>query len=455
MATSSLSKSLLVISITIFLTALSLKDASAVPSFARQVGMDCKACHTVFPELTPLGRSFKLGGYLMTTSDKPYEFPPPLAGMAQISYTNTARTQPKGAIDDNWATRITSSGNNVISIPQQMSVFYGGRVLYNIGAFVQGTYDGNADQSFLDNTDIRYANSAIVGGKKLIYGITVNNNPTVQDVWNSTPAWGFPSAASGIAPTPAAASMMDGTLAQQVGGIGLYAFWNNLIYAEASVYRTARDGITRPLGAGTHTDMVVDDAAPYWRLAFQHQWEKKHSLSIGTYGMVAKIFPGGNKSGPSDRFTDIAFDAQYQHIVKDHFLSAQATWIHEKQDWNASFDLGNSANKSDNLNTFRMNANYYYRSHFGDIGGTVGYFSTTGDKDNALYSPDPLDGSRTGKPDSDGFILEAGYLPWKTGKISLQYTIYDKFNGSGSDYDGSGRDASDNNTLFLVVWLMF
>lgn len=437
------------------LITLSWKDASAVPSFARQAGMDCKACHTVFPELTPLGRSFKLGGYLMTTSDKRYEFPPPLAGMAQISYTNTARTQPKGAIEDNWATRITSSGNNVVSIPQQMSVFYGGRVLYNIGAFMQGTYDGNADESFLDNTDVRYANAANVGGKELIFGITINNNPTVQDVWNSTPAWGFPSAASGIAPAPAAASIIDGTLAQQVGGIGLYALWNNLIYAEASVYRTARDGITRPLGAGTPTDMVVDDAAPYWRLAIQHQWEKKHSLSIGTYGMVAKIFPGGNNSGPSDRFTDIAFDAQYQYIVKNHFLSAQATWIHEKQDWDASFDLGNSANESDNLNTFRMNANYYYRSHFGDIGGTVGYFSTTGDKDNALYSPDPLDGSRTGKPDSDGFILEAGYLPWQMGKISLQYTIYDKFNGSRSDYDGSGRDASDNNTLFLVVWLMF
>ena len=110
MATSSLGKSLLVVSITIFLIALSSKDASAVPSFARQIGMECTACHTVFPELTPLGRSFKLGGYLMTTSNKPYEFPPPLAGMAQISYTNTARTQPPGAIEDNWATRITSSG---------------------------------------------------------------------------------------------------------------------------------------------------------------------------------------------------------------------------------------------------------------------------------------------------------------------------------------------------------
>ena len=434
---------------------LSFNDASAVPSFARQSGMDCRACHTVFPELTPLGRSFKLGGYLMSANEKPYEFPPPLAGMAQISYTHTDRSQPKGAFEDNWATRVTSRDNNIISIPQQVSVFYGGRIVYNIGAFVQGTYDGNVDQSFLDNADIRFANNGTMFGRKLIYGITVNNNPTVQDVWNSTPAWGFPSATSGIAPTPTAVAVIDGTLGQQVGGIGLYALWNNLIYAEATLYRTTRNGITRPLGAGTHTDMVVDDVAPYWRLVLQQHWGKKHSLSVGTYGMVANIFPGGNSSGPSDKFTDIAFDAQYQYIIKDHIFSAQTTWIHEHQDWDASFALGNAANKSDSLNTFRINANYYYRSHLGDIGGTVGYFSTTGDKDNLLYAPDPVGGNRTGKPNSDGFILETDYLPWKAGKISLQYTIYSKFNGSHSNYDGSGRAASDNNTLFLIVWLMF
>ena len=32
--------------------------APAVPSFARQTGMACAACHTVFPELTRFGREF-------------------------------------------------------------------------------------------------------------------------------------------------------------------------------------------------------------------------------------------------------------------------------------------------------------------------------------------------------------------------------------------------------------
>src|SRR5215467_15371032 len=41
------------------------RDAFAVPSFARQTGLACEACHTVFPELTPFGRAFKLNGYLI------------------------------------------------------------------------------------------------------------------------------------------------------------------------------------------------------------------------------------------------------------------------------------------------------------------------------------------------------------------------------------------------------
>ena len=37
--------------------------AQALPIFARQTGMACLACHTVYPELTHFGRMFKLNGY--------------------------------------------------------------------------------------------------------------------------------------------------------------------------------------------------------------------------------------------------------------------------------------------------------------------------------------------------------------------------------------------------------
>jgi hypothetical protein len=71
-----------------------------------------------------------------------------------------------------------------------------------------------------------------------------------------------------------------------------------------------------------------------------------------------------------------------------------------------------------------------------------------------LYSPGPITGSATGSPDSRGFILEADHLPWDKLKMTLQYILYDKFNGARSNYDGFGRNASDNNTFYLLFWLM-
>jgi hypothetical protein len=56
----------------------------------------------------------------------------------------------------------------------------------------------------------------------MVYGTSLNNNPTVNDVWNSTPAWGYPYVASQVAPTPAATTLVEGPLAQQVLGLNPY-----------------------------------------------------------------------------------------------------------------------------------------------------------------------------------------------------------------------------------------
>lgn len=448
---------------------LLLNSALAVPSFARQTGMPCDQCHTLFPELTPFGRIFKLGGYVLNRSSKPYEFPPPLAGMVQASHAQSEGLTSGVAPFDS-----THRATDRTNLPQQLSVFFGGRIYDQVGAFVQGTYDGVSNTAFLDLTDIRYSNNTILWDKNLIYGLILNNSPTVQDVWNTTPAWGFPFASSSVVPTPTAGTIVDGALDQQVGGLGAYVFWSNLIYLEGTVYRTTANGITKPLGAGTAGELVVDGAAPYWRLALERRW-KNHFFSVGTYGMQADLFPDGHESGPTNRFTDIALDAQYQFLGTiqaeqmqgqmqmdmatmphpgKNIISAQTTWIHESQDWIAGVPLGQAANPSGSLNTFRMNWNYYYRSHRGDIGGSIGYFSTTGKTDPLLYSSSPVDGSRTGSPNSSGLVLEADYRPWHKTRISLQYTMYRKFNGTHSDYDGFGRNASDNNTFYALLWLM-
>ena len=108
------------------------------------------------------------------------------------------------------------------------SGFWGGAITSNLGAFVQVTYNAPgpvsslsgtpADQFLhleLDNTDFRFASTANIGGVDLIYGITANNSPTVQDPWNTTPAWTFPYAGSTLCGTrPGAATLIEGAFAR-------------------------------------------------------------------------------------------------------------------------------------------------------------------------------------------------------------------------------------------------
>jgi hypothetical protein len=64
-------------------------------------------------------------------------------------------------------------------------------------------------------------------------------------------------------------------------------------------------------------------------------------------------------------------------------------------------------------------------------------------------------GSRNGSPDSRGLKIEFDYVPWLNTKIGLQYTAYLEFNGASKNYDGFGRSASDNNTLYAFLWTAF
>jgi hypothetical protein len=421
---------------------LPLSNAHAVPSFARQVGVDCTACHIVFFELTQFGRSFKLHGYTMTNvtqgqSEKLKEnYYPPVSAMLLVSYTHLSNTQPN-----------TQNGN--VLLPDTLSLFYAGRISDKLGAYAQITYSQPADHFTMDNTDIRYADEMT----NLVYGFTFNNNPTVQDPWNSTPAWGFPFVSSSVAPAPAASTQLVKTNAQKVAGLGAYGFWNDLIYGELTFYRSAQVGGNVPPNSATDTS-IVDGVAPYWRFAAEKNWGN-HSLEAGTYGLYVKKFPGGGMpfAGPTDHFKDYAFDAQYQYITDPHAVTAHTTWIREKQDWDASFPAGLTSNASDKLTTFKIDGIYYYKR---TIGGSLGYFSTRGDMDANLYpAGDLVSGSANGSPDSSGWTVEVDYLPWLNTKFIVQYTMYDKFNGAKSDYTGSGRSARDNNTLYVAAWLMF
>ena len=441
------------------------KPGWAVPSFARQTGMACAACHTVFPELTPFGREFKLNGYVLDnikqvtgidTADRQtlaLNSLPPVSLMAQISYTHTKAALPDSAIKG----ALAKDGD--LLFPQQVSLFYAGKIADGLGAFIQLTYDGVGDSFGFDNTDIRYAHHLSFGGANdnshsVIVGVTLNNNPTVQDVWNTTPAWGVPYSGSSVAPSAITSAKIDsgaGGFGQQVGGLGFYMWLDDHFYAEITDYTSAIRGGAHPLDS-TQSN-VVSGSAPYWRLAYEQRWDR-NSLSVGAFGLNSKLHPGNGTAlaGVTDKFRDVAADVQYQFIGEDHLATALATYIHERQTLNASVLDGFAANSHNNLKTLKLTGEYYYQRR---IGGTIGYFSTTGSSDAVLYAPAPVGGSANGKPDTNGYLLEVNYLPWLNTKLQAQYVGYQKFNGLGTNYDGSGRNASNNNTMYLLVWLNF
>ena len=40
-------------------------------------------------------------------------------------------------------------------------------------------------------------------------------------------------------------------------------------------------------------------------------------------------------------------------------------------------------------------------------------------------------------------------------RVGVQYSMFDKFNGGKNNYDGFGRNAKDNNTVFVYLWTSF
>ncbi len=427
------------------------RNAYAVPSYARQTGLPCAACHIDPPQLTALGREFKLNGYTMTgiktIHAKATKNTPglnllsilPLSAMLEASTTGLQKPEPGSS---NWD----------YSLPQDVSLFLAGAFSSHAGGFIQATYDSQDDKFSWDNTDIRYANNTTFAGKSLVYGFDLNNNPTVEDLWNDTPAWGFPWVASPSAPTPTAAAIIDGPLAQDVAGVGAYAMWDNHLYGDATIYRSAHLGQPLP-NQGAGFDYNIQGAAPYWRVAWQQSMGNSY-LEVGAYGMHVRSTPGA-VVGPTNSYTDVAIDSQFnQQLPKLHndSVTIDTTYIHETSHLNAFYDAGMASVVPNDLNTFRINGIYHFGYRY-DPG--IQYFVTTGTTDPLLYPADAVDGSRTGSPNSQGFLFSFSYWPVQNIRMAAQYTVYTTFNGSGTNYDTLGRNASDNNALYLDLGLFF
>jgi hypothetical protein len=441
--------------------------SQAVPNFAMQTGQPCVMCHVggFGPQLTPFGRAFKIGGYTQDGGTG-WEQYMRVSAFLQGSLTTTQTGWPQGQQPQHYNT------NNNFAL-DQISIFIAGRVTEHTGGFIQLTWSDIGNNAFWDNTDLRpYTTEIDIGDHELRVGTTVNSGPTVQDPYNTTYAWEYPYFLSSLAPRPTADPSIYGFLGNSVGVTG-YAWYDRSLYVEAGGYSTrstwnlARTG--DPLGPGS-----TQGTAPYLRVAYEWDWNDQAAYIGGMY-FQSNVNPTTDEFSSSgafgrDHYRDYAFDLGYQYIGSGaHRLNLMGIITYEQQNLEGTTASYNAANPgtaygpNTNLTKSNVTASYWYQNTYGL---TFNWEKWWGSYSPVLYqNGEAVTGSANGKPNSNAFVFEADWVPfgkedswlrpWANLKIGLQYTLWTQFNGGSSNYDGYGRNASGNNTIFLYAWTAF
>ena len=447
---SGMSSRLVHMAIAIYVISASM-SAQAVPAFARQTGTECVACHVgaLGPQLTPFGIAFKLGGYTLSNG-KTGQIPLSAMVMSGFTHVNAAVDEPDRGL----------KSNNNFKI-EQTSIFLAGRWTDHVGSFLQVTRDGVANTNALDNMDVRYANGVKIQGKDLLLGVSVNNNPGVQDPFNTLPAWSFPyitpPQGAGAWAGTGASILIDGGLAQTVLGASAYGLYDQHWYAEVGSYRSWSSAMLVRLGEGrpADTDASKLRGNVYWRLAYMRD-AQNYSYSLGLVGLQASLSERAHAALPSNHFSDIGIDGAYRLMGSGtDLMTINGLVVHENSNLDHDVVVGAASGSRVGLTSSRLNLSYYWRQTYG---ATVGYFATTGGSDALRYA-----GNVNNKPDTKGWVMQTDWTPfgkedsWMAPyanlRLGVQYWHYDKFNGGTGNVDGNGRHARDNNTLFLFAWL--
>ena len=428
------------------------QTAYALPSFARQTGQRCAACHVGgnWPQLTPWGRFFKLAGYTAGKAavDKEGFHYVPLGVMGNVGMTWAAQpndAQGNVVVDHNGAPQAYEFS---AELGTKLSNWAGVFAEYGVGNSFPGWKGASGP------IDIRATHFFHPGNSELLVGIDSNNDPGLQDVWNTVPSWGYPFYGSPQAPG-APASPMIASLAQETGSIGVYALFDRQFYLEVSMYRVG-NGFYRFMNGGTSFAtgaQYLKGFNPYWRA----YWSKEHGASnweIGTFGMHSQVYPdSGAPSGPTDVFADTGFDTQYQYLGDRGKLTLRGSYIYEKQTWNGSYPAEAVSNAKGNLKTLNTSASFAVKDAWTFTGG---YFFSNGSNNAALFGiTDAAGNVLSAKPNTTGYQLEVDRTLTQNIVVSAQYAGFTKFNALSSNIDGLGRKPSDNNTLWVSLFFAF
>ena len=166
---------------------------------------------------------------------------------------------------------------------------------------------------------------------------------------------------------------------------------------------------------------------------------------VGAFAMNAKILPMDDSNNPiygqgSTEYRDVGFDAQYQYLLDPHAFTAQIRYVKEeiRDDTQTLYDGPAS------LRSFKLKGSYVYRAKYG---ASLSYSNVNGSSDATAYP-----NSANFSPDTQMWTPEVFWLPMQNLRVGLQYNYFTRYLGATNNYDGNGRDASENNTTYLYMW---
>ena len=386
------------------------------------------------PWLTSYGQKFKLDGYVAGNANALPNALNPFSLEVVSSYTNTQQSVPSGTYYQNKSGS-SSPNNNVIN--DWTALFYTGRVTDHIGAYLQ-----------------------------------LNLNPQVAHTASLT---------SSVTLTPGAQPYLQRLMSgAYTAGSTAYVMINNHLYLEGGAYTSMAQNMAGGLGVmnaslGTAPQNgLINGAAPYWRAYLQHSIGS-HTMMIGTFGLAANVTPYYTSGFGTDNYTEFNADSNYSYMMNDdNMFMAMFRYTRDNMKMGASSAMGASSNIYNNLDSSMLMGMWTYRQTYNLA---VGWNRMSGSADATLYNgagnnigigyqgPTALTGSASGSPNSNSFLFQADYVPFGKGtskvdpylnvRFSAQYWVYTQFNGATMNYDGLGRNASANNTLYLVTNIMF
>lgn len=395
----------------------------AVPSFARQTGHPCAMCHVggFGPQLTDFGIQFKMTGY---TTTKGGDWIPPVAGMVMAGFTHTSKSQDPATLDGHSLTG-SLKGNDNFTL-DQASLFVAGRITDHVGIFSQLTYDGIAQHTSIDNVDLRAATTTLFGEHMVVLGASLNNNPGVQDPFNTLPAWVFPYIGSNVAPGPGASAILDEAFGQKATGLVGYAQLDGMWYGEVGTYRMQSLTVQKDFGiAAGDRDPGALRAPVYTRIA------ARKSLGSSSIEAGAVLFNTGYQ--PDRSAPDVAH-------IRDIGVDASYRWVADSGD--TATVLGNVIHETQagaSLTEYTVNGSYFWDKSYG---ATLQRFGVNAPGLGSRGTRLQFDWTPFGKTVPSGGI-DANL------RVGLQLTAYERLDGAG------GSAATDANSAFLFAWLAF